>query len=129
MQVEFATKVDSIQLPEQDGQPLVVTATSRKEGEAPRTAAFTCRLLVAADGANSIVRNALSAAQPDAGWEMEVHPSDAGGLCYKVLSWHSAVQTLCLSSVQAACSLPGLSPLHRAQLVQETMGFGAMCAA
>lgn len=85
MQVEFSTKVDSIQLPDAKGQPLVVTATTQNgEGQAAETKSYTCRLLVAADGANSAVREALRKAQPDAGWEMDVYPSDAGGLAYKV---------------------------------------------
>lgn len=84
VQVMFNTKSQSVQLPEAPGEPLVVTAATQKEGQEPETMRITCRLLVAADGANSMVRGALDDAQPGAGWGMELYPSDAGGLAFKV---------------------------------------------
>ena len=84
MQVVFNTRADSVQLPEAPGEPLVVSATTLKDGQEPETLRIACRLLVAADGANSMVRGALQEAQPGAGWGMELYPSDAGGLAYKV---------------------------------------------
>ena len=80
----FNTKAQSVQLPEAPGEPLVVTAVTQKEGQEPETMRITCRLLVAADGANSMVRGALDDAQPGAGWGMQLYPSDAGGLAFKV---------------------------------------------
>jgi 2-polyprenyl-6-methoxyphenol hydroxylase-like FAD-dependent oxidoreductase len=85
VQVQFRTRVESIHFPEKEGQSVVVTtSTTGQDGEPSKAERFTCRLLIAADGANSTVRNALQKAQPGAGWEMEVYPSDAGGLAYKV---------------------------------------------
>jgi 2-polyprenyl-6-methoxyphenol hydroxylase-like FAD-dependent oxidoreductase len=109
VQVQFGSKVDSIKFPQKQGEQIVISASSEaQDGHPAKIETFTCRLLIAADGANSTVRTSLERAQPDAGWGMEVYPSDAGGLAYKV--WRQCVHafTRAFSSLQFSLFYPVL---------------------
>jgi 2-polyprenyl-6-methoxyphenol hydroxylase-like FAD-dependent oxidoreductase len=85
MQVEFGVRVVDVLIPQATGQPLgVVVASPQEQGMNNVQRQYNCRLLVGADGASSVVRDALLQAQPGTGWEMVETPSPSAGLQIKV---------------------------------------------
>lgn len=91
VQILFDTQVTSVDIAD-DESSVVVHARSTPAASAPddteASMRFAGRLVVAADGANSRVRQALEKARPGDGWRMHEAPSDAAGLNIKVSPCH-----------------------------------------
>ena len=106
-QVHFRHKVESIKFPQQPGSHLQVFVRALSDADngdnGAESAFYNCSLLLACDGARSVVRKALAAAQPGRGWDMQKFPSASGGLAYKVRHEQgraSVAQQSLLSSMQ-----------------------------
>lgn len=81
LQVHYNSRVASVTVPKASGEQLTVHMDAH-DGAPGHT--WAPKLLVAADGARSVVSRALQEAFPGEGHENVQVPSDSGGLGFKV---------------------------------------------
>lgn len=81
LQVHYDARVENVSVPRSPGEQLTVHMGAH-DGEPSH--AWAPKLLVAADGARSVVSRALQEAYPGEGYESKEALSDSGGLAFKV---------------------------------------------
>eukprot|EP00892_Ulva_mutabilis_P003087 jgi/Ulvmu1/1277/UM011_0001.1 len=114
VKVLFNTRVTTVDVAD-DGSGVTVHAQTTAPPLADNgetDVSFAGRLVVAADGAISHVRQALEKAQSAEDWKMREAPSDSAGLYVRVCSWSWLVLKMCV----AACA-PDVGMLGRKQPV------------